>query len=102
MNKHRRIPKFKGKKGTMTKPTSRFPLGFHLSLRFFSKTVTFCFLRILHATLLFMFTTLKSDSFCLVYSFLRKVVGKSARDNPKWYCGWFVVHCSSKKFERMA
>ena len=31
----------------------------------------------------------------------RKVVGKSARDNPEWYCGWFFVHCSSKKFERM-
>ena len=27
---------------------------------------------------------------------------KSARDNPKRYCGWFWVHCSSKKFERMA
>ena len=32
----------------------------------------------------------------------RKVVGKSARDNPKRYCGWFWVHFSSKKFERMA
>ena len=32
----------------------------------------------------------------------RKVVGKSARDNPERYCGWFWVHCSSKKFERMA
>ena len=32
----------------------------------------------------------------------RKVVGKSACDNPKRYCGWFWVHCSSKKFERMA
>ena len=32
----------------------------------------------------------------------RKVVGKSARDNPVSYCGWFLVHCSSKKFERMA
>ena len=32
----------------------------------------------------------------------RKVVGKSARDNPEKYCGWFWVHCSSKKFERMA
>ena len=32
----------------------------------------------------------------------RKVVGKSARDNPERYCGWFLVHCSSKKFERMA
>ena len=32
----------------------------------------------------------------------RKVVGKSARDNPQRYCGWFGVHCSSKKFERMS
>ena len=32
----------------------------------------------------------------------KKVVGKSARDNPDRYCGWFWVHCSSKKFERMA
>ena len=31
-----------------------------------------------------------------------KVVGKSARDNPEGYCGWFLVHCSSKKFQRMA
>ena len=32
----------------------------------------------------------------------RKVVGKSAPDSPKRYCGWFWVRCSSKKFERMA
>ena len=32
----------------------------------------------------------------------RKVVGKSARDNPERYCGRFWVHCSSKKFKRMA
>ena len=32
----------------------------------------------------------------------RKVVGKSARANLERYCGWFWVHCSSKKFERMA
>ena len=32
----------------------------------------------------------------------RKVVGKSARDNPERYCGWFCGRCSSKKFERMA
>ena len=32
----------------------------------------------------------------------RKSVGKSARDNPERYCGCFLVHCSSKKFERMA
>ena len=32
----------------------------------------------------------------------RKVVGKSARDNPERYSGWFWVQCSSKKFEKMA
>ena len=32
----------------------------------------------------------------------RKVVGKSARDNPERYCGWFLVHCFSNKFQRMA
>ena len=32
----------------------------------------------------------------------RKVVGKSACDKPERYYGWFWVHCSSKKFERMA
>ena len=32
----------------------------------------------------------------------RKVVGKSACDNPERYCRWFWVQCSSKKFERMA
>ena len=32
----------------------------------------------------------------------RKVVGKSARDNPERYCGWFWVHRCSKKFERLA
>ena len=29
----------------------------------------------------------------------RKVVGKSARNNPERHCGWFEVHCSLKKFE---
>ena len=32
---------------------------------------------------------------------LRKVVRKSARNNPERYCGWFWIHCYSKKFERM-
>ena len=32
---------------------------------------------------------------------LRKVVRKSARKNPERYCGWFWIHCYSKKFERM-
>ena len=32
-----------------------------------------------------------------------KVVGKSARDHPERYCGWFCVHpSSSRKFERVA
>ena len=30
----------------------------------------------------------------------RKVVGKSARDNPERYCGWFLVDCFSNKFQR--
>ena len=32
----------------------------------------------------------------------RKVVRKSARENPERYYGWFWVHCFSKKFEKMA
>ena len=32
----------------------------------------------------------------------RKVVEKSARDNAERYCGWFLVHCFSKKFQTMA
>ena len=33
----------------------------------------------------------------------RKVVGKSARDNPERYCGWFCVYSSSsRKFQRVA
>ena len=42
---------------------------------------------------------------CSMWSYTaisRKVVGKSARDNPERYCGRFWVHCSSKKFETMA
>ena len=31
----------------------------------------------------------------------RKVVGKSARGNPERHCGWFWIHCSSEKFERI-
>ena len=37
---------------------------------------------------------------CLKYRYTaisRKVVGKSASDNPERYCGWFWVHCSSRK-----
>ena len=44
-----------------------------------------------------------NESFRHYYTAIsRKVVGKSARDNPKRYCGWFRVHCFSKKFQRMA
>ena len=32
----------------------------------------------------------------------RKVVGKSPRDDPEGYSGWFRLHCSSKKLERRA
>ena len=31
----------------------------------------------------------------------RKVVEKSPCDNTEGYCGWFGVHCPSKKFARM-
>ena len=31
----------------------------------------------------------------------KKVVGKSARDNPERYCGWFSVLCFQNKFQRM-
>ena len=34
---------------------------------------------------------------CNLQLFSRKVVGKSARDNPERYCGLFWVHCSSEK-----
>ena len=32
----------------------------------------------------------------------RKVVWKSARNHTERYCGWLLIYCSSKKFERMA
>ena len=32
----------------------------------------------------------------------RKVSRKSVRDNRERYCGWYLFHCSLKKFERMA
>ena len=38
---------------------------------------------------------------CAFTAISRKVVGKGARDNPERYCGWFWIHCFSKKFERM-
>ena len=42
-------------------------------------------------------------SFLFYYTAIsRKVVGKGARDNPERYCGWFLVDCFSKKFQRMA
>ena len=46
---------------------------------------------------------LQVDISCLPYTAVsRKVVGKSTRDNPERYCGWFCLPCSPKKFERMA
>ena len=53
----------------------------------------------------FLITIIKSTlntAHCLYTAISRKVVGKSARDNPERYCGWFLVHCFSKKFQRMA
>ena len=54
-----------------------------------------------------MFSRLRVKILNVLYHWLytaisRKVVGKSARDNPERYCGWFWVHFCSKKFERMA
>ena len=46
--------------------------------------------------------TIESMVYCSHTAISRKVVGKSARNNPEKYCGWFWVHCSSKKYERMA
>ena len=48
--------------------------------------------------------SMETDEICyLEYTAIsRKVVGESARDNPERYCGWFWVHCSSKKFKRIA
>ena len=43
-----------------------------------------------------------SDSPEIYTAISRKVVGKSARDNPEKYCGWFWVRCSSRKLEKMA
>ena len=38
--------------------------------------------------------------FFVVYTAVsRKVVGKSSLDNPERHCGWFSVHCFSKRFE---
>ena len=50
------------------------------------------YLRMLHAVQQPMFNT----------AVLRKVVGKSACDNPERYCGWFCLPCSPEKIERMA
>ena len=59
------------------------------------------FLNCLTLSLFFVYFAILSQR--KVYkAILRQVVGKSARDNPKKYCGWFRVHFSSKKFERMA
>ena len=52
------------------------------------------------------FLTTRSDNETLRHmldtAVSRKVVGKSARDNPERYCGCFCLPCSPKKFERMA
>ena len=32
----------------------------------------------------------------------RKIVGKSSRDNPESYFGWFWVHCSSEELACVA
>ena len=47
-------------------------------------------------------STSEIDCVVMITAVSRKVVGKSARDNPERYCGWFCLPCSPKKFERMA
>ena len=42
------------------------------------------------------------DSRLFYTAISRKVVGKRARDSLERYCGWFLVHCFSKKFQTMA
>ena len=37
-----------------------------------------------------------------VYSCFEKGCRKKCSDNLERYCGWFLVHCFSKKFQRMA
>ena len=46
--------------------------------------------------------TIRKYSNYMYTAISRKVVGKSARDNPERYCGWFWKLCSSKKNEKMA
>ena len=47
-------------------------------------------------------TSITTDAHPIEYTAIsRKVVGKSARDNPERHCGWFWIHCSSEKFERI-
>ena len=36
-----------------------------------------------------------------VYSYFERGCRESARYNPERHCGWFWVHCSSEKFERI-
>ena len=50
--------------------------------------------------LLFSFSFKKHDFIARYTAISRKVVGKSARNNPERHCGWFLVLCFSKKFER--
>ena len=38
----------------------------------------------------------------LIYSYFDKGCRKKCTRQSRRYCGWFWVHCSSKKFERMA
>ena len=55
-----------------------------------------------HCAVHFSFLLWLLFTFACYTAILRKVVRKSACDNPERYCGWFKVHCSSKKFERIA
>ena len=51
----------------------------------------------------FLFPSIWPFSYKRAYTAIsRKAVGKSARGNPERYCGWFLIHCFSKKFQTMA
>ena len=76
----------------------------HLSYNkatYFSGLVTlFCYW--VRFVVFFFFSKKACHLFTRYTAISRKVVGQSARDNPERYCGWFLVHCFSKKLGRRA
>ena len=65
----------------------------------FSRRWTTIYLRSIDA--LYTHAVMFMTSFIQYTAISRKVVGKSAPDNPERHCGWFWVHCSSETFERI-